>query len=152
MIAGGKQGECAPKLSLSGSVCVPADESWGGQGECASKLSLSGSVCTSADSRVEGDVLVGVQPEGAFLAVTGTKIFARLDLFKKLGMIWKDRSNSASIIRENTRDNPVRNPRDSWNRKSASALLHAIHSHLYQRIPSYRQKKDNKWVKKGGGV
>ncbi len=38
---------------------------------------------------------------------------ARLDLFKKLGMIWKDRSDSASIIRENPRDKPVWNQRDS---------------------------------------
>jgi hypothetical protein len=42
----------------------------------------------------------------------GEKDTARWDLFKKLGMIWKDRSDSASIIRENPRDKPVRNPRD----------------------------------------
>jgi hypothetical protein len=35
------------------------------------------------------------------------RVHARLDLFKKLGMIWKDRSDSASIIRENPRDKPV---------------------------------------------
>ncbi len=40
-------------------------------------------------------------------------VIARLDLFKKLGMIWKDRRDSLSIIRENLRDKPVRNPRDS---------------------------------------
>ncbi len=50
MESGGRQGECAPKLSLSGSVCVSADGSWG-----------------------EGDVWVGVLPEGVFLAVIGTK-------------------------------------------------------------------------------
>jgi len=38
---------------------------------------------------------------------------ARLDLFKKLGIIRKDRSDSASIMRENPRDKPLRNPRDS---------------------------------------
>jgi hypothetical protein len=32
---------------------------------------------------------------------------ARLDLSKKLGMIWKDRSNSTSFKRENPRDEPV---------------------------------------------
>jgi hypothetical protein len=31
---------------------------------------------------------------------------ACLDLFNKLGMIWKDRSDSASKIRENPRDKP----------------------------------------------
>ncbi len=55
---------------------------------------------------------------------------ARLDLFKKLGMIWKDRSISASIIRENPRDKPVRNPRDSWSRKSASFRWGIPHSPL----------------------
>jgi hypothetical protein len=34
-----------------------------------------------------------------------TELSARLDLFKKLGMIWKARSNRANFIRKNPRDN-----------------------------------------------
>jgi hypothetical protein len=38
---------------------------------------------------------------------------ARWDLFKKLVVVWKNRSNSTSIKPANPRDKPERNPRDS---------------------------------------
>jgi hypothetical protein len=59
--------------------------------------------------------------QSAFLkGQTMNPISARLDLFKKLGMIWKDRDNSTSFKQENPRGNPVPNPRDSWYGESAS--------------------------------
>ncbi len=58
--------------------------------------------------------------------VNGKEVDARLDLYKKLERKWKDRSNSTSFKRENPRDEPVLNLRDSWSRKSASFLLSAV--------------------------
>ncbi len=63
-------------------------------------------------------------------------------------MIWKDRSDSASIIRENPRDKPVWNPRDPWSRKSASfhfGRKRKIHISWRLLRPKHSPKRPKHW-------
>ncbi len=82
--------------------------------------------------------------QSAFLkGRTVDPISVRLDLFKKLGMIWKDWDNSTSFFKqENLRDNPVPNPRDSWNGKSASSRVFVW---VYMTLLSTVVERDDLW-------
>jgi hypothetical protein len=60
---------------------------------------MEGDKTSPSASWAENAIITECTQESGHLQ--STELSARLDLFKKLGMMWKDRSNRANFIRKN---------------------------------------------------